>query len=116
MSDDKTAAIQAARAIFEQAAASPRAVEAVAVPGGTVYVRALSAAEYDEYERACVSGEESKADRALLVRKTACTADGTLVFRDDQLEMLRGLPAAVINPVAAAAMRLCGLGRADAKN
>lgn len=125
MADENPADMLAVRALFEAVAGKPLPTEAVAVPGlGTVHVRGLTAAEYDEFEAGCLArGDDgdltSRSNRPLLVRLCACTPEGKRVFRDDHLDMLRALPAAVINPIAAAAMRLCGLGKAaesDAKN
>lgn len=114
MADEKTEAIQAARGVFERAASAPRRVQEVDVPGfGKVHVRALRSDEFDEYEAACVKKDDggeltTRTNRALLIRKTACTPDGDLIFRDDHLEMLRGLETWITNPIAAAAMGLCG--------
>lgn len=98
------------RGWFEKAAAAPRRIETVEVPGmGTVNVMALRSSEFDEYEAACVdeTGTKAKTNRAMLVRLCVCTPDGKKVFRDDHLEMLGELDSGIVNPIAKKAMSMC---------
>lgn len=114
--DDKAASIKAAREMFETRAAQPRRIETLEVAGlGTVYLKGLTADEFDEFEAGCVQadGKGTRANRALLLRHCVVTAEGTKIFRDDHLDMLRNMDAAVTNPIAAKAMELCGLGKRE---
>lgn len=83
---------------------------------GDVYVRSLSAAEYDRYEDACVVEEEGKrvgrGNRALLLRMTVCDASGQLVFSPSDDDYLSTLTPDVTVPIAAAALEVSGLTRA----
>lgn len=108
------------REAFRAAAAAAAKVEKVDVPGvDAVYVRAMSGAEFDEYEAACVAAGDkkaSKANRHLLLRLTVCDADGKATFGPADEEFLKSLPAAVVNPLAKKAMELAGLGGDDPGN
>ena len=113
--EEKIASIKDVRSLFETAAEKPRRIEKITVPGfGDVHVRGLTAAEYDEFEAGCVVGDgdakTSRANRPLLLRHCVVTAEGTKVFRDDQIEMLAGLDSWITSPIAAKAMEMCGLG------
>ena len=115
------AAIEGVRAMFAAAKSKPRRIEKVAVPGfGDVYVRGLTAAEYDEFEAGCVVGQgdqkTSRANRPLLLRHCIVTPEGTKVFRDDQIEELAGMESWITSPIAAKAMELCGLGARAAED
>ena len=80
---------------------------------GTVHVRGLTGAEYDEYERACVvevgRKKEARANRAVLVRMCVCDEAGALIFKPGDEAELGGLPAGIVNPIVNAAMRLSGV-------
>lgn len=101
------------------ALAARRPAEEVAVRGyGTVLVRGLSADEWDEYERASTKEEDGKVkfepDRRVLVRAALVGEDGAPLFTADDEAALGSLPAAVVNAVCSAAMRLSGAGKAQA--
>ena len=114
--------LEEVRNLFAAAASKPRKVEHVDVPDfGRVYVRGLTAAEYDEFEAGCVvedgNGKSvSRANRPLLLRHCVVTSDGKKVFRDDQIEMLAGLDSAITSPIAAKAMKMCGLGAKESED
>ena len=58
-----------------------------------------------------------RTDRALLVRMAVIDPDTEApVFTGDDLPALRALPTGAVNPVAKAALRLCGVGGDDAGN
>lgn len=123
MSEDeaKVAAIRDMRAMFQAVADKPRRIEPLDVPGlGRVYVKGLTAAEYDEFEDGCVTtlanGEmRRKANRPLLLRHCVVTEGGTKIFKDEHIEMLAGLDSAVTNPIAAKAFGLCGASQEEAE-
>jgi len=116
------AAIKDVRALFENAASRPRKIVQVDVPDfGTVHVKGLSAAEYDDFEASCIVVGESgdmtrRANRPHLIRHCVVTPEGTKVFRDDQIEMLAGLDSWITTPIANKAMELCGLGAKEAES
>lgn len=115
MSDEeKVAAIRDVRAMFDAARAKPRRIEFVDVPDmGRVYVKGLTAAEYDQFEDGCVvtgaDGEmRRRANRPLLLRHCIVTESGTKVFKDEHIEQLAEMDSAITNPIAMKAMSLCG--------
>ncbi len=121
MAEELPAGYMETRALFEQAAAKPRRIESVTVPGfGTVYVKGLTGAEYDDYEAACiveVDGQpKNKVNRAMLLRLCVVTPNGTKVFKDEHMEMLGGLDSWMTNPIAAKAMELCGATKQAAED
>lgn len=108
--------------VFQRLLAETAPTEGVAVGGVTLTVRGLTAAEWDRYEAACVTTGDGgdkpgfRADRPLLLRLAVVepVAGGPL-FSDDDLPRLAQLPARVVNPVAAAVMRLSGATREAAE-
>jgi hypothetical protein len=111
-------------------AAKDIVTELVSVPewGGDVYVKTMSSQDRDRYEsdwyryRKNRMGdvEDTKHFRAFLVTRTACDADGSLVFCDADVEAVAGKSAAAVARIADAAIRLNGLfgttREDDAKN
>lgn len=90
-----------------------RAVEKITVPlWGEVYVRGLSAAEYDRFEAAGVKGEskEYTPNTSMLLRLGVVDADGKHVFTDSDLTSLANLSAEVVRPLVKTIFRLCGIG------
>lgn len=118
----KIAAIKDVRAMFEAAAAKPRRIDPVDVPGfGRVFVKGLTAAEYDEFEDGCVvtlpNGDmRRKANRPLLLRHCIVTETGTKVFKDEHIEQLAGMDSSITNPIAMKAMSLCGAAATDGED
>lgn len=76
--------------------------------GGEVMVRSLSGAARDRIESVFLGGETNGL-KALVVILTACEADGSLLFTDDDLEPLRAKSAVAIERVFDAAWELSGL-------
>ena len=101
-----------------KAKAGSRKTETLEVPDmGPVTVQGLSGAEYDEYESACVttSGKSltHKANRALLLRLGVVDEEGKKVFREEDMEDLKKLPAAIVQPLATAIIRLSGVSGSE---
>lgn len=96
--------------------------EAVHVPewGGPVYVRAMNAAERDEWDLYLSARREAKAAgetdyiyrnaRARLVVLCACDAEGNRLFGDDQAEALGRKSGRALERVFDTAWRKNGLG------
>lgn len=111
---------------FKQAAqAAAGKVEKVAgLPAGfpEVWVRPLTAAEWDEYEAACVQAGKAagkgavNGSRHLLVRLAACDADRKPAFGPADDDFLKGLDITVVGPIAKQALDLMGMGGADVGN
>lgn len=95
--------------------------EMIEVPewGGSVYVRALSGAERDAYEAACLEkrGKSYETNlqnlRAKLCALTVCAEDGKRLFTEADIDALGGKSAAALDRLFAAAKRLSGLGAED---
>lgn len=108
------------REAFKAAVSLGGKVEKVELPGlPPVFVRAMTGAEFDEYEAACVAAGDkkaSKANRHMLLRIAVCDADGKPAFGPTDEDFLKSLPAAVVNPLAKKAMELAGLGGDDPGN
>lgn len=72
-------------------AANDRKIEPVEMPewGVTVYVRTLSAAEYESYMQQIVEKKVGFAARELLIFLTVCDESGKLVFnKESDLEII----------------------------
>ncbi len=88
-----------------------RPVEPLTVPQfGEVYVRGLSAPEYDQYEHASVKGDKFIPDTPTLIRYGMVDADGNHVFSDADLPALADLPSEVARPLRAQILKLSGIG------
>jgi hypothetical protein len=85
----------------------------------TVFVREMSARERDDYEASLVTGKGKKTEvnfkdmRAKLAAATCCDADGTLIFRPEDVEWLSAKPVKVLNRICDAARKLNGLNEDD---
>lgn len=91
---------------------APKAkVEAVPIPGfgegETIHVRQISAGERDEFEYQ-MQRRKGKDIRARLVILTACDPEGRRLFTDDDLPAIRNMPAAALEPIVEAHLRLNG--------
>jgi hypothetical protein len=84
---------------------------------GTVTVQGLSGAEYDEYESSCVQQNGKsithKANRALLLKLGVVDEEGKRVFRDEDMEDLKKLPAGIVQPLATAIIKLSGASASE---
>ena len=98
--------------------------ELVSVPewAGEIAVRAITAAERDDYEASLLlmhddgSREFRRANmRARLCALAIVDAQGSRLFSDADAEMLGGKPAAIIDRIFAVAQRLAGIGPGDAE-
>lgn len=93
-----------------------RPTEKITVPQwGEVFIRGLSLAEYDRYERLSyreVPGKpmEFHSNTAALIRYGVVDENGKHVFGDDHLEQLADLPAEIVRPLREKIFRLCGVG------
>ena len=97
-------------------AAADLAHEDVPVPqlGGSVRIRVMSGAARDAFQEYMRSfGEEPRptsAVHAALLVQTCIEESGEPMFTMDEIELLRGTSAAATEVMAAAAMRINGLG------
>lgn len=86
--------------------------EVVAVPewGGDVHIRAMSGAERDAF-RSAIEGEQREVGKfeASLLALTLADENGGLLFTLEEVEALRGKSAAVLDKLAAEAMRINGM-------
>ena len=97
--------------------------EEVEVPewGGTVYVKALTAAERDQYESTIIEfGMDGKPRkmrldkiRTLLAAMTICDEDGARIFKDSEIAAIGGKSAAALERVIEVAQRLSGISQND---
>jgi hypothetical protein len=98
----------------------PLRVESVSLPDGRmVHVRELTAKERDEFEAAVTATRGRRVEvnltnvRARLVVATICDETGKRILADSDVAMVGDMPAAVIDPIYAAAARLSGLSGRD---
>jgi len=99
--------------------------ETVTVPewGGEVLVKAISAAERDEFEQAIVqmrrSGKRTEMEfnrsnfRARLAARALVDEDGDRLFSDADVELLGAKSASALDRVYEAAARLAGITKND---
>jgi len=95
--------------------------ELVEVPewGGSVWVRALTGGERDDFEASCLTtkGKSSELNyrnmRAKLVVRTAVTEAGERVFTDADVEALTQKSASALDRLFSVASRLSALSRTD---
>lgn len=102
-------------------AASDTTYEEVACPewGGSVRVKALTAAERDDYEASLLTGKGKNRElnlrnaRAKLVARTVVDDTGKRLFSDGDAEALGDKSAAVMQRLFETAQRLSGLSDDD---
>jgi hypothetical protein len=87
--------------------------EEVPVPGGSVFVRVMTAGERDKMEEAFRKAG-STGFRSRLIAATACDPAGSLLFGPEHLPEVSRLPYTVAEPIVEAAIRLNRMG-ADEK-
>ena len=98
--------------------------ELVEVPewGGSIWVRALTGGERDDFEASCLSAKGKGAElnyrnmRAKLVVRTAVTEAGERVFADADVEALTQKSASALDRLFAVASRLSALSRTDVED
>jgi len=92
-----------------------RKIEKVDVPGmkGHVYVLQMTAQERDDYEALLYADGENMGSRAIMVLRTACNEDGTLIFCNDDIEKLKAMPAALLQPIFNKAIDLASFSKKD---
>lgn len=81
-----------------------RQIEEVETLAGLAYVRSLTIAEKDEFDRATDGGKKDV--RAQLLIACVCDHDGNPEFSEFDLSRLNGLPAHVAEPLIDAAMKV----------
>lgn len=96
-------------AIFQAGSSIP--TERVEVPewGGHVFVRAMTAAQVDEFGAMAQAKGTKKNLTALLVAWTIVNEQGQRVFDDHDAEKLGGFPYTVLDRLAKVALSLSGL-------
>lgn len=66
---------------------------------GDVYIKVMSAAEREGLEGLMQKEVETNGVRATIFVYSVCDADGVLEFNDDDIEMVKGFPAAIVSKV-----------------
>lgn len=91
--------------------------EKVEVPewGGYVFVRTLTGAEFDQYERSIIEGRKVNLSnvRAKLASRTIVDDDGKRLFTEAEAKALGGKSAKALDRVYDVAARLNGVGPKD---
>jgi len=98
----------------DQILSASLAMKAVACPewGGTVYVRELTGAEFDEFRESGLGADGQLADRQIVARlvcRCACDESGTRLFADEDMDALNGRGSGVLFRVFRVAQELCGV-------
>jgi len=109
------------RAALEAAARATLPREMVEIPelGGSVYVRSMSGAERDEWERSLIVGRGKRRDvntsnvRAKLAVRCLVDEQGERLFADGEADLLGGLRVDALNRIFEAAQRLSGVRDED---
>lgn len=109
------------KAALLAAASQPLPIEKVDVPelGGFVYIKGMSGAERDTWEKALLVGRGRKQTvntanvRAKLVARCACDEQHARILTDEDAEALGKLRVDVLNKLFAVAQRLCGVSDED---
>lgn len=102
------------------ASATP-AVRVELAGGGHVFVRSMSVAARDAFERNCAAAEDRKdisGIRALAIACTACDENGSLIFDPsvaDEMRIIAGMGAESAERIFEAALAVSGIGAADRK-
>lgn len=104
---------------FLAARSLPRQVVDVPELGETVIVQGLTGAQRDAFEQMCVTqrGRHREVNfhnaRAKLVVLSVVNEDGSRMFRDEDVEAIGALPAALVDRIFSVAKRLSGLADED---
>lgn len=109
------------KAALLAAAAQSLPIEKVDVAelGGHVYIRGMSGAERDDWEKSLIVGKGKKRDvntanvRAKLVARTACDEKGERLLSDEDAIALGKLRVDALNKMFAVAQKLSGVSDED---
>lgn len=75
-------------------------VKSVEIPElGEVYIKVMTAAEREGLERQMQKEVENNGIRSVVFIYTVCDENGVLEFNDDDLEMVKAFPAAIVSKV-----------------
>lgn len=66
---------------------------------GEVYIKEMTAAEREGLEHLMQKEVDTKGVRATIFVYSVCNADGLLEFNDDDIELVKGFPAAIVSKV-----------------
>lgn len=83
--------------------------------GGFVYVKGMTGAERDEFEKSCrdVKGRLRGNTRARLAVRTVINEDGSRVFSDDDIQTVGRIRVDVLQKIFNLAQKLSGISDAD---
>lgn len=102
--------------LFTKCQAMIKELHPVAVPGFPtgLFVRMMNAQERSDFEAAYLADSgEAGSFRAALIAATVVNEAGELLFANRPLDAIKGLPAAVLEPLIDKAMDLNGLSKRD---
>jgi hypothetical protein len=86
---------------------------------GTAYVRVITARERDAFEQSMLDEDRNVSGldiRAKLCVRAWCDPDGKRIFADDDVELVSGFPATIIDRIYDAAQKLNQLRREDVED
>jgi hypothetical protein len=86
--------------------------EAVVVRGEQFFVREMTVAEKDEWERDN-SDRDLPSPRARLICRTACDANGNLVFRKGDAHRLAEYPISIVEALVDASQKVNKIAKED---
>lgn len=66
---------------------------------GTVYIKSMTASEREGLERKMQSELDNNGIRATVFIYSVCEEDGSLVFSEEDLDSIKGLPSNVVSAV-----------------
>lgn len=66
---------------------------------GKVYIKEMTAAEREGLEHLMQKEVETKGVRATIFVYSVCDADGVLEFNDDDIDLVKSFPAAIVSKV-----------------
>ncbi|WP_201555782.1 hypothetical protein [Psychrobacter sp. 72-O-c] len=66
---------------------------------GEVFIKEMTAAEREGLEHLMQKEVETKGVRATIFVYSVCDADGVLEFNDDDIELVKSFPAAIVSKV-----------------
>lgn len=66
---------------------------------GTVYIKTMTASEREGLEHKMQTELDNNGIRATVFIYSICEEDGTLVFSEDDLEAVKGLPSSIVTAV-----------------
>ena len=86
-------------------------VEIIEIPelGGSIGIKSMTASEREGLERKMQSELDNNGIRATVFVYSVCDEAGSLLFTEDDLEAVKGLPSAVVTKVFDVSNRINGL-------